>query len=117
MLKPVDSEAQVTQAVKGAVATVMHERGLDTARIAEDAKLSDTLGLKSMDLAQIVLTLEDDLGADPFQQIPITSIRTVGDLVRAYAVTLGVASGAAPGGQDMAAEMEAARARRTGRRR
>ncbi len=117
MLKALDSEARVAEAIHGAVAAVMRERGLDTSLIADDAKLSDTLGLKSMDLAQIVLTLEDELGADPFREIPITSIRTVGDLVRAYAVTLGVANGDAPGGQDMAAEMEAARQRRAGRRR
>lgn len=117
MLKSLESEAAVAEAVRGATAAVMRERGLDTGAIADDAKLSETLGLKSMDLAQVVLTLEDELGADPFREIPITSIRTVGDLVRAYAVTLGVASGAAPGGQDMAAEMAAARMRRAGRRR
>ena len=117
MLKAVESEARVAEAIHGAVATVMRERGLDTSLIADGAKLTDTLGLKSMDLAQIVLTLEDELGTDPFREIPITSIRTVGDLVRAYAVTLGVAAGAVPGGQDMAAEMEAARQRRAGRRR
>lgn len=117
MLKAVESEAPVAEAIRGVLAGVMRERGLDTSLIADDAKLSDTLGLKSMDLAQIVLTLEDELDADPFREIPITSIRTVGDLVRAYAVTLGVEKGAMPGGQDMAAEMETARKRRAGRRR
>lgn len=117
MLKTLGSEDKVAEVVRGAVSAVMRERGLDTSRIAADAKLSDTLGLKSMDLAQIVLTLEDELGADPFREIPITSIRTVGDLTRAYTVTLGLASGAAPGGQDMTAEMEAARARRSRKRR
>ena len=117
MLKSLGSEEQVAEIVRGTVASVMRERGLDTAGIQDEARLSDTLGLKSMDLAQIVLRLEDDLGVDPFRQMPITSIRTVGDLVQAYAITLGVAFGTAPGGQDMAAEMEAARARRAGRRR
>ena len=117
MLKPAGSEEQVAAAIHATVAAVMRERGLDTGAIAADARLSETLGLKSMDLAQIVLTLEDDLGADPFREIPITSIRTVGDLVRAYTVTLGFAQGTAPGGQDMTVEMEAARARRAGRRR
>lgn len=117
MLKALGTKEQIAQTVRGAVAQVMRERGLDTGTIADDARLSDTLGLKSMDLAQIVLTLEDEVGADPFQEIPITSIRTVGDLVQAYTVTLGLSASPAPGGQDMAAEMEAARARRTGRRR
>lgn len=117
MLKALDSEARLAEAVRETVAAVMRERGLDTGLIAEEAKLSDTLGLKSMDLAQIVLMLEDEIGADPFREFPITSIRTVGDLVRAYAVALGLDAGTAPGAQDMAAEMAAARQRRAGRRR
>jgi acyl carrier protein len=108
---------RIAVAISGAIADVMAERGLDATRIAPEATLSDTLGLTSMDLAQIVLNLEDELEIDPFQTIPITSIRTVGDLIGAYAASLGVAGATAPGGQDMEAEMAAAKARRTGRRR
>jgi acyl carrier protein len=95
----------------------MTARDLDPGAIEPRAKLSETLGLRSMDLAQIVLTLEDDLNTDPFQQIPITSIRTVGDLTQAYLVSLGLSDGGAPGSQDMAAEMAAAKARMVRRRR
>lgn len=117
MLETVTTPEVIARRITGAIAGVMAERGLDAARIEPGAKLSDTLGLKSMDLAQIVLNLEDALETDPFQTIPITSIRTVGDLIGAYAAALGVAGAVAPGGQDMAAEMAAARARRAGRRR
>jgi acyl carrier protein len=117
MLEIVNTPEVIARRITGAISEVMAERGLDVARIAPEAKLSDTLGLKSMDLAQIVLNLEDELETDPFQTIPITSIRTVGDLIGAYAASLGVAGATAPGGQDMEAEMAAAKARRTGRRR
>ena len=117
MLETIGSMDRVRTTIHQTVAEVMAQRGLDPAEIADDAKLSDTLGLKSMDLAQIVLTLEDDLETDPFQSIPITSIRTVGDLVTAYGVSLGLIDQTAPGAQDMGAEMAAARARRAGRRR
>lgn len=117
MLETTGDMERVAATVRETVAAVMRERGLDAAAISYEAKLSDTLGLKSMDLAQIVLTLEDDLETDPFQAIPITSIRTVGDLVRAYGVSLGLVAAEAPGAQDMAAEMAAARQRRAGRRR
>jgi acyl carrier protein len=117
MLETVASLERVKAAIHETVAGVMATRGLDPAGIADDAKLSDTLGLKSMDLAEIVLTLEDELETDPFQEIPITSIRTVGDLVTAYGVALGLVDRSAPGSQDMAAEMAAARERRAGRRR
>ena len=117
MLETTFTPGHVAEAVKDIVAMVMTARDLDPAGIAPDAKLSETLGLRSMDLAQIVLTLEDDLDTDPFQEIPITSIRTVGDLTQAYLVSLGLSDGSAPGAQDMSAEMEAARARRVRRRR
>ena len=117
MLEIATSREGIAQQVVAAIAAVMSQRGLDTAGIAPEAKLSDTLGLKSMDLAQIVLNLEDDLETDPFQTIPITSIRTVGDLINAYSASLGIGGATAPGGQDMAAEMAAAKARRADRRR
>lgn len=115
MLETAAGRVDVSAAVTEAVAAVMRQRGLDAAAIEPDAKLADTLGLKSMDLAQIVLDLEDTLEADPFATIPITSIRTIGDLTRAYETTLSGA--AAASGPDLAAEMEAARSRRAGRRR
>lgn len=117
MLATGNSAERIAAAVHAAIAAVMVQRTLDPGRIAPEARLSDTLGLKSMDLARIVLTLEDDLAADPFQTIPITSVRTVGDLVAAYLAALGLSGETAPGAQDMAAEMAQARARRAGRRR
>ena len=105
-------ESDVRKTVSEAVQTVMVARGLDTGAFRPDAKLADGLGLKSMDLAQIVLELEDAFDCDPFQKIPITSIRTVDDLAQAYLVTLGLADRDAP--LDLLAE---ARARRAPRRR
>jgi hypothetical protein len=47
--------------------------------------LSATLGLSSLDLAFVVAELEAELGVDPFAKlVSITSVRSVGDLVRAY---------------------------------
>jgi acyl carrier protein len=117
MLETTLIRSLVEETVKTTIAAVMAARDLDPGAIDQAAKLSETLGLRSMDLAQIVLTLEDDLDTDPFQHIPITSIRTVGDLTQAYLVTLGLSDGSLPGTQDMAAEMAAARARTARRRR
>ena len=48
-------------------------------------KLNATLGLTSLDLAFLVAELEAELGVDPFAKlVSITSVRSVGDLVRAY---------------------------------
>ncbi len=117
MLETTPTKGGVEETVNSTIAAVMAARDLDPGGIEPLATLSETLGLRSLDLAQIVLTLEDDLDIDPFQTIPITSIRTVGDLTDAYLVSLGLSDRALPGTQDMAAEMEAAKARRARRRR
>ncbi len=117
MLETTLTEAGVEEMVTSTIAAVMAARDLDPGGIEPPARLSETLGLRSLDLAQIVLTLEDDLDIDPFQTIPITSIRTVGDLTDAYLVSLGLSDRPLPGTQDMAAEMAAAKARRARRRR
>lgn len=117
MLETTLTQRRVEEAVEATIAEIMAARDLDPSAIDLTAKLSETLGLRSMDLAQIVLTLEDDLNTDPFQQIPITSIRTVGDLTRAYLVSLGLSDDSSPGMQDMAAEMAEAKTRLARRRR
>lgn len=117
MLETTLTQGRVEEMVNATIASIMTARDLDPGAIAPLAKLSETLGLRSMDLAQIVLTLEDDLNTDPFQAIPITSIRTVGDLTQAYLVSLGLLEGGLPGAQDMSAEMAAAKERRSRRRR
>lgn len=117
MLETTLTQGRVEETVESTIAAVMTARDLDPGGIEPLAKLSETLGLRSMDLAQIVLTLEDDLNTDPFQEIPITSIRTVGDLTQAYLVSLGLSDASLPGTQDMSAEMAAAKARRVRRRR
>jgi len=43
-----------------------------------------SLGLDSLDLAQLVATLEVELGVDPFATRSIAGLRTVGDLCDAY---------------------------------
>lgn len=116
MLETVNDAGRVARMVEDTVAEVLTKRGLETAAMAPDAKLADTLGLKSMDLAEIVLILEDEMETDPFQTIPITSIRTLGDLTNAYLTTLGLVEADAHV-QDIAAEMATARAKRAGRRR
>ncbi|MEM5403355.1 MULTISPECIES: acyl carrier protein [Paraburkholderia] len=71
--------------VHGAVSKIMSQRGLPARELREDDRLNATLGLSSLDLAQLVFDLELTFGADPFQTlVPITSVQTVGQLVGAY---------------------------------
>lgn len=67
------------------IRTILAERGGEIGRLSGAEKLSDGLGLSSLDLAFLVADLEAALGVDPFaKHVSITSVRSVADLVRAY---------------------------------
>ena len=82
-----------TKAIEAEIETQVHailsEKQRPIRKLAATDKLNDTLGLSSLDLAILVSELELSFGADPFAQlVPITDVRTVGDLVRAYGLAL-----------------------------
>jgi acyl carrier protein len=77
--------AQIESTVHDKIRTILAERGVQSGRLSGTEKLSATLGLSSLDLAFLVAELETALGVDPFAKlVPITSIRSVGDLAGAY---------------------------------
>lgn len=85
MLNPQWNAAQVEGLVHAAITRLMQTQQLPPRALRGDDKLNATLGLRSLDLAELVFELESTIGADPFEQlVPITSVRTVDDLVGAY---------------------------------
>jgi acyl carrier protein len=71
--------------VFGSILEVVQEKQPAITEVKSHQALNADLGLKSLDLARIVANLEMALEADPFaEQVAITSIRTVGDLLNAY---------------------------------
>ena len=77
-------------------------------------KLNATLGLSSLDLAVIVAELEIELGTDPFAKlVPITSVRSVDDLVDAYRKALLPDANTPEPDNELAAAMQRAERRRT----
>ena len=83
------------ETVHAVVLDVARDRGGTLDRVEDRQQWTVELGLRSLDLAEVVATLEETLGVDPFLElVPITSIRTVGDLVAAYekALTGGAAN-------------------------
>lgn len=85
MLKEGLGADQVPGIVHAAIVRIMRTQGLPAQELRDDAKLNATLGLRSLDLAELVFELESAFGKDPFEDlVPITSVRTVGDLVGAY---------------------------------
>lgn len=57
--------------------------------VTADQVLTTQLRLESLDLAQLVAVLEDQLGVDPFATATMATVRTVGDLCAAYRRALG----------------------------
>ncbi len=76
---------QIESTVHDRIRAILADRNGEISHLSGTEKLSATLGLSSLDLAFLVAELESELGVDPFAKlVSITSIRTVGDLVRAY---------------------------------
>src|SRR5215467_11713702 len=76
---------QIETVVCDKIRSILEERGEKSRALRGTDSLNATLGLSSLDLAFIVAELEAELGADPFARlVPITSVRSVDDLVRAY---------------------------------
>jgi acyl carrier protein len=77
--------AKIESTVHDRIRAVLAERVGQVGRLSGTEKLNATLGLSSLDLAFLVAELETELGVDPFAKlVSITSVRSVGDLVRAY---------------------------------
>ncbi|AXE89484.1 MULTISPECIES: phosphopantetheine-binding protein [Streptomyces] len=71
--------------VKAALLEIVNEVAGPVEHLDEDQLLVDQLGLESLHLARLVAVLEMELDTDPFSDtLPITSVRTVGDLLQAY---------------------------------
>jgi acyl carrier protein len=77
--------AQVESIVHGRIRAAAAEHVGHVGKLVGTEKLNASLGLSSLDLAFLVAELDAQLGVDPFAKlVSITSMRSVGDLVRAY---------------------------------
>lgn len=73
------------ETVMTALLEIVNEVAGPVDHLDEDQLLVDQLGLESLHLARLVAVLEMELDTDPFtDEVPITGVRTVGDLLRAY---------------------------------
>lgn len=60
----------------------IHRPDLDAVR--PEHVFTTDLGFESLDVAQLVATLELELGVDPFATTAVSGVRTVADLCAAY---------------------------------
>lgn len=110
MLNQPSVDPAISRVVREEVRRVLEDRDLPPGEILAEDRLSADLGLTSLDLAQLVAALEIALDADPFQElVAVTSVRTVGDLERAYATFF---AGQGPQDDELAGVRRIAEARR-----
>lgn len=112
-----DKAGRVEAIVHEQIHAILMEQSRSARKLSAKDRLSDTLGLSSLDLATLISELELALDADPFAElIPVTSIRTVGDLVRAYQLALQPDAASVLDKQELSSAVARARLRRTRRK-
>jgi acyl carrier protein len=77
------SNPSVAEVVTGVINRVLTDSGRPARQPGSDDTLTGTLGLDSLDLAVLVVGLEQALGVDPFRQ-GARAVRTYGELVELY---------------------------------
>jgi acyl carrier protein len=76
----------VERAVRAEILRLLEQLGKPVAAVSAGDALSESLGLTSLDVVELITTLNAQLGVDPFMRRAFTEIQTVGDLARAYAL-------------------------------
>jgi acyl carrier protein len=64
---------------------VFRNKRLDPPALTPDTKLDNSLGLESIDFAELVVRLEQEFASDPFASGQAPAIQTIRDLARLYA--------------------------------
>lgn len=63
---------------------VFKNKGLEPPKMGPDTVLDRSLGLESIDFAEVVVRLEQEFGTDPFDEGVPPGIRTIADVARLY---------------------------------
>lgn len=79
-----DSENDLRQTIVVTINKVRTDLGREKLSPSDSDALTGELGLDSLDLAVLVVSLEKELGVDPFRDGSETA-RTLGELVAVYA--------------------------------
>lgn len=78
-----NSASDLRQTIANTINKILTDMGRDELTPTDSDALTGELGLDSMDLAVLVVTLKKSLGVDPFRD-GSTTARTFGELVAVY---------------------------------
>lgn len=70
--------------VIGVILFLLRSKGLHPPALGPETVLDGSLGLESLDFAEIVVRLEEITGKDPFASATTQQIRTISDLAAQY---------------------------------
>ncbi len=70
--------------IVGEFSVVFRSKGLTPPALAPETVLDGSLGLESLDFAEVVIRLEQVFGKDPFSAGTIPEVRTLHDLCALY---------------------------------
>lgn len=79
--------SEIETRVLETIRAVFANKGTPAPPVDGATLLDNSLGLDSLDYAELVARLEMEFGFDPFADGPIPSVRVVADLVSLYATT------------------------------
>lgn len=82
------TKPHIREAVERSIHRILQESGRPTQPLSDDDALMAGIGLDSLDLAVLVVSLEEELGVDPFRD-GRGAVRTVGELTAVYDEALG----------------------------
>lgn len=78
-------KVNVRETVGAVIAEILAQNGLGLRPLQDPDSIARTLGFSSLDLAQLIATLEMELGVDPFAHgASLSEIDTVGKLCALY---------------------------------
>jgi acyl carrier protein len=80
----VTSQGPTIEKVIGEFSSVFQNKGLDPPALSSETILDGSLGLESLDFAELVVRLEQVFGKDPFAGDSIPEVRTLADLAVLY---------------------------------
>ncbi len=70
--------------VAAAIAGVLVRKGLTAPALDASTPLDGSLGLDSLDFAEVIVRLEQTFGFDPFAERAVDRLATLGDLAALY---------------------------------
>lgn len=78
-------EASTRNTILRVIEDIQEQNAFGSISLKDELKIVDDLGFASLDVAQLVATLELELGVDPFSAgVAIVDVVTIGDLCEVY---------------------------------